>query len=117
MMRFLRYLVLAVIAVALIVLALANRDIVELHLLPASMGDFLGLGWTLRLPVFLVIFAGILIGLLLGFVWEWLRAHQTRASGNAAQKQVRKLEQQVGRIKQPDTPKDEVLALLDRPSN
>lgn len=117
MLRLLRYLFLAVVAVVLIVLALANRASVELHLLPVSMGDFLGFSWTVQLPLFLVIFGGILLGLLLGFVWEWFRAHRTRAEGKIAKKQAKRLEREVGKLSQNDgRPKDEVLVLLDKPS-
>lgn len=116
MIRLLRYLVLAVVALVLVVLALANRNIVELHLLPAAVGDFIGQDWTLRLPLFLVIFGGILAGVLLGFVWEWLRARRTRVSGQAAQKQLRKIERAAAKTgTAADKPRDEVLALLDHP--
>ncbi|WP_245615676.1 LapA family protein [Paenirhodobacter enshiensis] len=115
MIRLLRSLVLVLVALVLVVLALANRNIVELHLLPAAVGDFIGQDWTLRLPLFLVIFGGILAGVLLGFVWEWLRAHRTRASGQAAKKQLRKIERETAKAgATTDKPRDEVLALLDQ---
>jgi len=117
MFKALRYLFLGVLAIVLIALALANRDIVTLRVLPPESGAFLGVSWAIQVPMFLVIFAGILLGLLIGFVWEWLREHKLRAGATKAMRKAQHLEREVGRLKakaEPE-PKDEVLALLDKP--
>lgn len=115
MLRAIRYLFLALLALALIILALANRDIVTLRLLPADAGQFLGLNWTLRMPLFLVIAAGIILGLLIGFVWEWIREARQRRHGRRAHRKAARLEHELDRLKvKPDDPEDEVLALLEQ---
>ena len=78
-MRILRYLILTAIAAVLVIIGVANRAPVLVHALPPEAGDFLGLSWSLQLPLFLVIFAAMLVGLLLGFVWEWARERRHRA--------------------------------------
>ena len=72
MIRALRLLFLGLLAVVLIGLALANRQIVTLRVLPLEAGSFLGWDWAVQVPLFLVILAGVLLGLLIGFVWEWV---------------------------------------------
>ena len=62
-------------------------------------------------------FAGIVAGLLIGFVWEWLREHKHRAEAVRKQAEVRKLERELRRAQtERDKDKDEVLALLDQAS-
>ena len=116
MIRLLRSLVLVLVALVLVVLALANRNIVELHLLPAAVGDFIGQDWTLRLPLFLVIFGGIVAGVLIGFVWEWFREHGHRATAAQKAREVVRLERELAVLKDSTStpPQDEVLALLDK---
>ncbi|HEY0275594.1 MAG TPA: LapA family protein [Paenirhodobacter sp.] len=118
MLRLLRYLVLALIAIVLIVVAVANRDPVTLHALPLDAGSFLGYSWSVNLPLFLVIFGSMLVGLLLGFVWEWARERRIRVSAVKARREVAWLEGEVDRLKSKvgAKTKDEVLALLDVPA-
>lgn len=111
-MKYLRYLTLLVIGIFLITVALANREIVDLHALPPDVAAALGVDWTIRLPLFLVGFGGVVIGLLIGFVWEWLREHRYRATAKTMTREVERLER---RVAVSDRPQDEVLALLDQP--
>lgn len=101
-------------AVALIAIASANRTPVELRLLPEEMSAFFGGGQVLQVPLFLVIFAAVLAGLLIGLVWEWLRAAGVRAEASQHKRQVGHLEREVSRLrgaKGEDT--DEIVALLE----
>lgn len=119
-MRYLRYLILATIALVLVVVALANRDTVTLHTLPQGMAEIPGMGvltHSIALPLFVVIFGGILAGVALGFIWEWLREHRQRAEASRKAAEVARLERELNKVKgQRDAGKDEVLALLDNPN-
>lgn len=116
-MRYLRYLVLAAIAILLIVVAVANRDPVMLRILPETLASAVGvplLAASIQLPLFLVIFAGIAVGVLLGFVWEWAREYKLRAESNRRSREVGALKREVKKLKdQKNEGKDEILALLD----
>jgi putative membrane protein len=113
-MRYVRYAFLALLAVALITVALANREAVTLHLLPAGVSGFLGLSWQLTLPLFVIIFFGIIVGILIGFVWEWARESRHRAEGKRAKRAAVSLAREVKSLKEEKAaPGDEVLALLD----
>ncbi|WP_343081567.1 LapA family protein [Ostreiculturibacter nitratireducens] len=117
MLRKLRYLFLVLLGILLLIVALANRDPVVLRLLPEGTGDFLGIGWAMELPLFIVIFAGIVAGLLIGFVWEWFREAKHRSEANRKGREVEKLEREVSRLRDEKAePKDEVLALLEKPA-
>jgi len=114
-MRYIRYAFLSVLALALITVALANRGVVTLRLMPEEVAGFVPLPNTLELPLFVIIFGGIVAGLLIGFVWEWFREHKGRAEGARARRDVKSLEREVIRLKG-DVPgdQDEILALLDK---
>jgi len=115
MMKYLRFLLLGVLAVLLVAIALANRAPVTLRLLAPETGEFLGFSWAVQLPLFLVIFASLLVGLLLGFVWEWMREHRIRSGAVKTARHAAWLEGEVERLKTThEAPKDEVLALLDK---
>lgn len=114
MMKYLRYLVLLLIAIGLVAVALANREVVTLHMLPPDLAQLVGIDWTIRLPIFLVGFGGVVVGVLIGFVWEWLREHKHRAAAAAKAREVQQLKREVAQAA-PPPPKDDVLALLDAP--
>ena len=116
-MRYIRYAFLAALAVVLICVALANRGLVTLQLLPADVSALLGFQETISLPLFLVIFGGIAAGLLIGFIWEWLREHKHRRVASVKAREVDKLEREVVRLKgERNQNRDEVLAILDEAS-
>jgi uncharacterized integral membrane protein len=113
-MRYIRYAFLAALAVVLITVALANRNIIELRILPGEMAGFLGWDWTVDMPLFIVIFLAIIAGVLIGFVWEWFREHKLRAEGRRAKSAAVKLAGEVQELKREKAgPKDDVLALLE----
>lgn len=113
-MRFLRLLVVLLISLSLIVLALANRNTVELNLLPAEFATALGLSNSITLPLFLVILMGVLIGLLIGFIWEYLREYKHRKELSTAKKEVRNLTHEVKKLRNANAePSDDILALID----
>ena len=112
-MTFLRILFLGALAFVLLVLALANRGMVTLRLLPETLAGYVGSG-SVTLPLFVVIFAAIAVGLLVGFVWEWLREHKHRALAARERAERERLEQRLAKAG-PAAEDDEVLALADRP--
>jgi lipopolysaccharide assembly protein A len=116
MFRTLRYVFLGLLAIVLLIVALANRVPVTLRLLPDDLGEFLGLGGAVELPLFLVIFGGIVAGLLIGFVWEWFRESKHRSKASSKTREVSRLERELAVLRDAkDEPQDDVLALLDSP--
>jgi uncharacterized integral membrane protein len=114
MLRALRLAFLAVLGIALVVIASANRGTVTLRLLPTEVDPFLGAGWSVEAPLFIVIFAGIIAGLGVGFVWEWFREAKHRAAASEHRRTAGQLAGEVARLKdEKAVPEDEVLALLE----
>lgn len=113
-MRLIRYAVLAVIAICLLVMALANRGDVTLNLLPGEMVQFWPFPNSITLPLYAVIFGGIALGVLLGFVWEWLREHKHRSEASRARKEAAQLKREIKKVQKTDgTSADDVLAIVD----
>lgn len=115
-MRYLRMLFVAVMAISLLTVALANRQIVDVSLFPGQFGQYLGGTWSARMPLFLVILLSLLIGMVLGLIWEWLRESHLRQESNRRAFELRQLEREVGGLRTAHAaPRDEVLAILDAP--
>jgi len=115
-MRYLRYAFLIVLAICLLIVALANRDPVTLHVLPSELADFAGWAPSVSVPLFIVIFGGIVAGVMIGFIWEWFREHKHRAEAATQRRERERLEREVDRLKpHAETQDDDVLALLESP--
>ncbi len=116
MIRYLRLVLLAVLALGLLTLAMANRATVTVKALPDDIAALVGYGGSIDLPLFVVIFGGIIAGLLIGFVWEWLREHRHRAVASTKTREVTRLERELATMRDATSlPQDDVLALLDKP--
>ena len=116
-MRYMRYLVLGLIAVGLVIVAFANRGNVILTLIPKGLGGLLGFNVQTQVPLFIVIFLGVGVGLLIGSVWEWLREMKYRNVAKSEHRQVVRLEREVTKLKTGTTKEqDDVLALLEEMS-
>lgn len=116
MIRYLRLLFLGLVGLSLLTVALANRAPVSVRLLTEDLAVLTGLTWEMQVPLFLVIFGGIVVGVLIGFVWEWFREHGHRATASQKAREVTRLERELAVLKDSTSvpPKDEVLALLEK---
>jgi uncharacterized integral membrane protein len=111
-MRFIKTLLLAIILLAIVVLAIANRDPVTLKLLPEGLANLLP-GEPLEPPLFVVILGSIVVGLVLGHLFEYLREHKHRRRAEQKAREARQLNRDMERLrKETNRPKDDVLALL-----
>ncbi|SEN48657.1 Protein of unknown function [Palleronia salina] len=116
-MRLVKYIFLAVLAVILIIVALANSALVTLRVLPEAMAGFLGLSWEITLPMFIVILGAIVVGLAIGFFWEYLREHKHRAAAREARREKDELQRENENLRSRGRTTgrggDDVLALLE----
>lgn len=116
-MRYVRYLSIVIFAVALVSVALANRGMVSLQVLPAEISGFFALNPSVRLPLFIVILGSVLAGLLIGFVWEWIREYGERAEAAKQAREMRRLQRELDKLRaEKYQGKDDVIALLDKAS-
>ena len=113
-MRYLRYAFLISLAFVMVVVAVANRTITQLSLLPADLSQLLGVNWSIDLPVFVIFLGGTIFGVLVGFVWEWLREYKFRVEANNYQKRLSIAENELSELQVKDNKKDDVLTLLEK---
>ena len=116
-MKTLRYIVLGVVLFFCVTVALANRAPVTLALWPDTMSAFLGFGYSITLPLFVIVSGALGLGLVLGLMWEWLRERGLRSEGAKARRELDKVRAQ-GAASEPapkagTSPRDQVLAILD----
>ena len=118
-MRYIRYICIATFALALVCVALANRQLVQISMIPDFVQSEVQFAVVpeVRLPLFVIIIASIIVGIIVGFVWEWFREHSIRVEGSRNAREARKLARENKRLKaEKHEGKDEVLALLDEAS-
>ena len=116
-MKILRIVFWGLVALILVVLGLANRDLVELRALPEPLANLARVSPDVVLPLFVVIFIGVALGLLIGFLWEWLRERRYRSEARHRAREIERLEREVERLRaEKHEGRDEVLALVDTPS-
>jgi len=113
-MRTLRYLIYALIAICLVVIGFANRGAVTLTLLPDDLVPFTKFNYGIDLPLYIVIFASILVGFALGEVFEWLRESKYRSEAMRERRERALLAREVETLKKKDKKSsDDVLALIE----
>ncbi len=114
-MKTLRYAFWGLVALCLVLIGLANTQIITLRALPPLVADTLGFSPDIEVPLFMAIFIGVGVGLLIGFLWEWLREHKVRSTARATGREAAALRRELDRLKDADGDgKDDVLQLLER---
>ena len=115
MLRYFRYLLIAVLLLLLLTVALANRTVVPVRFLPEDVGALFGVTWQVEMPLFLVIFGGVVAGVVIGFTWEWLREHKHRKAASQRGKELARLERELEVMRDSrSVPGDDVLALVEK---
>ena len=107
--RIIRTAILFVLGFGLVILALANREPVTLRLLPDSFPFIPAANVSLVVPLFVAIFGGAAVGIVIGFAWEWTREHGQRS----AFLRRRKEDERRGHDGQGEVADDDIIALLD----
>ena len=115
MMAYLRYGFAALIALVFVTVALANRVMVDVKLMPDALASLMGFNFSLTLPLFMWLGLAIGIGLLLGFIWEWFREYGYRAEAARLRRESDAMRLELRRVEKaaPQVRKDDVLALVE----
>ncbi|MEX0285223.1 MAG: DUF1049 domain-containing protein [Paracoccaceae bacterium] len=116
-MRYIRYAFWGVIGIILVSISVANLNSVEVKLLPDGMAELIGFNLGMTVPLFVVGLGGVAAGLVIGFMWEWLREYKHRREATDRSREVRRLSREVSKLKkEKHKDKDEVLAILEEAS-
>ena len=86
-------------------------------MVPEALVGWFGVQYAIALPLFLVILGAVMVGILVGFVWEWLREYRYRADAKIHKRAAQSLEREVKTLKGGTgrDAQDEILALVDGP--
>lgn len=111
-MRLIRTLLLLVLAIILVVLAFANRELVTVSV---QVTEALP-GFSVRLPLFLVILVTLMLGAIIGIVWEWIRNGSLRVQSAERGREITRLQREISMLRKDHAdPEDEVIAILNHP--
>ena len=113
MLRFIKLVALALIMIAIVLMSLANSGPVTLHLLPEGpIRDILPVSTVV--PLYVVILGSVLVGLMIGYILEWLREAKHRREARLRQREAKTLAAEVDKLKQRHmTEEEQVLEILD----
>ncbi|MBO6900340.1 MAG: DUF1049 domain-containing protein [Rhizobiaceae bacterium] len=102
MNRILVFVVFLPLAIVLIALAVANRTTVPFTIDPFNPGNP---GLTVELPLFVFLFAALVVGLVVGAVITWIRQGQYRKLARQRAAEVRSLRNQPPQVSSTALPK------------
>lgn len=102
-MAFLKGLLLLPVAVAVVLLAVANRAPVVFSLDPVSSG---APQISVAVPLFLLLFAALALGVVIGGVASWLAQGRRRRAGRALRRDVSQLRQETERLRARSQPRE-----------
>lgn len=111
-MRTIKLILMALILISIVVLSVANRETVTLRLLPEGLSGILDA--SIRLPLFVVSLLSIVVGLVIGYLFEWVREHKHRRRASVNAEEAERLRRERDRLRrQTGRADDDVLALLN----
>ncbi|MCB1445318.1 MAG: LapA family protein [Rhizobiaceae bacterium] len=93
-LRFVKLVILIPVAVALVVLSVANRHFVTLALNPFRPEDQV---LSLSLPLFVLVFAALIIGVVIGSLVTWLAQGRYRKRAREGAQEARKWREEAGK--------------------
>ena len=114
-MKYLKLLILTIVGIILIIFAISNNQIIEVRILPDNFGGFVGLKPIYSLPFFVILYPTLVLGLLLGFFFEYFRERKYRVKLKQANKDIKFLQSEKKKLKSKTSDGDsEILNLIDR---
>ncbi len=88
MRKFVAFAILVPLALIIVMFAVANREIIGVSFDPF---DTAHPAFALKMPLFILIFALVALGVLVGGIAAWLRQHKWRARARRAEAEARDL--------------------------
>lgn len=90
----------------------------DIRILPSELEGFLGGGMIFSIPIFVLFLCGLIFGLFVGFVWEWIREMKHRSASSRKSKELAKVENELSQLKRESGQnEDEILLLLNNKAN
>jgi hypothetical protein len=116
-MTYLRYALLGLALAFAVMVAIANRGMVTLALLPETLAGFVGSNLAVTLPLFIVVGGAVGLGLVLGLVWEWWRERAIRREAALARRELEAVHraERASPVPAVRRPRDDILEIVDEP--
>ena len=90
----------------------------DIRILPSELEGFLGGGMIFSIPIFVLFLCGVIFGLFVGFVWEWIREMKHRSASSRKSKELAKVENELSQLKRESGQnEDEILLMLNNKAN
>ena len=90
----------------------------DIRILPSELEGFLGGGMIFSIPIFVLFLCGVIFGLFVGFVWEWIREMKHRSAASRKSKELAKVENELSQLKRESGQnEDEIMLLLNNNAN
>ena len=90
----------------------------DIRILPIELESFLGGGMIFSIPIFVLFLCGLIFGLFVGFVWEWIREMKQRSASSRKSKELAKVENELSQLRRESGQnEDEILLLLNNKAN
>ena len=90
----------------------------DIRILPSELEGFLGGGMIFSIPIFVLFLCGVIFGLFVGFVWEWIREMKHRSASSRKSKELAKVENELSQLKRESCQnEDEIMLLLNNKAN
>lgn len=96
MRRFLFFVILIPLGVIAVALSVANRDTVTISLDPMGL---LGRGWEVSLPMFVLLFSTLAVGVVIGGIAAWLGQSKWRYAARLERANIARLRHEVERLR------------------
>ena len=90
----------------------------DIRVLPSELEGFFGSGMIFSIPIFVLFLCGVIFGLFVGFVWEWIREMKHRSASSRKSKELAKVENELSQLKRESGQnEDEIMLLLNNKAN
>ena len=90
----------------------------DIRVLPGELEGFFGGGMIFSIPIFVLFLCGVVFGLFVGFVWEWIREMKHRSASSRKSKELAKVENELSQLKRESGQnEDEIMLLLNNKAN
>ena len=98
-MRYIKLLVWVLVGVLLVVFALGNNQTVQVYLFPNIFSNTLIARSIFPMPLFIIVYLVLLIGVIFGFIFEYFRQYKYRLNLRKYKKEVNSLRAEVQELK------------------
>ena len=98
-MRYIKLLAWILVGVLLVIFALGNNQTVQVYLFPNIFSNTLIARYIFPMPLFIIVYLVLLIGVIFGFVFEYFRQYKYRLNLRKYKRELNSLRAEVQELK------------------